>query len=217
MFRDRCTPLVPAALAENVAALFQAVTQRPQPPRRVTAILTTHDPKLEARLLAPAIRACRARADTVEVWVLPTRDETLDDDVLRRMLDVERVALIPPARPLAVGGPAQSEMRHAYRAYEFLKLRAPDLVLATQTLGVTYYAVRARELGLGLQRTRFVIVLAGFELQRRLNERQVTAEAYQPVVKVASSAWSRRDRIPYTRVPWQWARDRRRDKGRRCG
>ena len=94
------------------------------------------------------------------------------------MLDAESLDLIPPPRPVAAGGPVQSEMRHAYRAYEFLKSRAPDLVLATQTLGVPYYAIRARELGIGLQRTRFAIVLAPFELQRRLNERRVTSEAY---------------------------------------
>ena len=180
MFRDRAAPAARAAIAEDVAALFHAGTGRPpQPPRTVTAILTTHDAPLEARLLAPAIRACRARGDTVQVRVLPARDEaSFADDALRRGLDVERIDLIPPPRPVAAGGPVQSEMRHAYRAYEFLKSRAPDLVLATQTLGVPYYAIRARELGSGLQRTRFAIVLAPFELQRRLNERRVTSEAY---------------------------------------
>ena len=180
MFRDRAAPIERAPIAENLAALFRAGTDRPpQPPRTVTAILTTRDAALEARLLAPAIHACRLRGDTVEVRVLPARDEAaFANDAVRRMLDAESLDLIPPPRPVAAGGPVQSEMRHAYRAYEFLKSRAPDIVLATQTLGVPYYAIRARELGIGLQGTRFAIVLAPFELQRRLNERRVTSEAY---------------------------------------
>ena len=180
MFRDRSAPAWRAPIAEEIAALFCDATDRsPQPARTVTAILTTRDAALEARLLAPAIHACRARGDTVEVRVLPARDEaSFANDAVRRMLDAESLDLIPPPRPVAAGGPVQSEMRHAYRAYEFLKSRAPDLVLATQTLGVPYYAIRARELGIGLQRTRFAIVLAPFELQRRLNERRVTSEAY---------------------------------------
>ncbi len=179
MFRDRAAPAAPAAIAEDMAALFHAETDRtPQPPRTVTAILTTRDVPLEARLLAPAVRACRARRDAVEVCVLPARDGAFDDDTLRSTLDVERITCIPPPRPVAAGGPVQSELRHAYRAYEFLKTRAPDLVLATQTLGAPYFALRSRELGIGLQRTRFGIVLAPFELQRRLNEHRITTEAY---------------------------------------
>ena len=180
MFRDRAAPAAPGATAEHIAALFHTGTDRPpRPPRTVTAILTTRDAPLEARLLAPAIRACQARGDTVEVRVLPARDEaSFADDAVRRLLGVERIDLIPPPRPVAAGGPVQSEMRHAYRAYEFLKSRPPDLVLATQTLGVIYYAIRARQMGIGLQRTRFAIVLAPFELQRRLNERRVTSEAF---------------------------------------
>ena len=180
MFRDRAVPVALAATAKHIAAWFHSGSDRPpQPPRTVTAILATRDAPLEARLLAPAIRACQARGDTVEVRVLPARDEaSFADDAVRRLLDVERIDLIPPPRPVAAGGPVQSEMRHAYRAYEFLKSRPPDLVLATQTLGVTYYAIRARQMGIGLQRTRFAIVLAPFELQRRLNERRVTSEAF---------------------------------------
>ena len=180
MFRDRAAPIERAPIAEDLATLFQAGTDRPpHPPRTVTALLTTRNAPLEARLLAPAIRACRLRGDTVEVRVLPARDEaSFANDAVRRMLDAESLDLIPPPRPVAAGGPVQSEMRHAYRAYEFLKSREPDLVLATQTLGVPYYAIRARELGIGLQGTRFAIVLAPFELQRRLNERRVTSEAY---------------------------------------
>ena len=180
MFRDRAAPVAGAAIAEDVAAWFNAETDgKPQPPRSVTAILTTRDARFEARLLAPAIRACRERGDQVEIGVLPAHDETaVDDDALRRTLDVERIVLMPPPRPPAAAGPVQSEMRHAYRAYAFLKSRAPDLVLATQTLGAPYYAIRARELGIGLRRTRFAIVLAPFELQSRLNEHRVTSEAH---------------------------------------
>ena len=69
-------------------------------------------------------------------------------------------------------------MRRAYRFYEFLKLRAPDIVISTQAFGAPYFAMRARALDLCLQRTRFVVVLAPFELQRRLNERLVTSRPY---------------------------------------
>ena len=180
MFRDRNAPVAAAAIAEDTATRFNPGTVRePLPPRSVTVLLTTQDAPLETRLLAPAVRACSARGDTVEIGVLPARDEaSFDEDVLRRRFDVEHITLIPAPRPLAARGPAQGAMRHAYRAYAFLKSRAPGLVLSTQTLGAPYFAIRARETGIGLQKTRFAVVLAPFDLQSRLNERQVTSEAY---------------------------------------
>ena len=69
-------------------------------------------------------------------------------------------------------------MRHAYRVYEFLKSRTPDIVISTQSFGTPYFALRARQQGVCVQRTRFVIVLAPFELQRRLNEGLVTSRPY---------------------------------------
>ena len=142
--------------------------------------MTTRDAAGEARRLAPALRACRAAGDALTVWVLPVGDESSlhgAQAAVRRVLGVESVE-VPAPRPATTEGPGQREMRHAYRVHEHLKTRAPDLVLSTQTLGTLYFALRARELGTGFRRTRFVVVLDTFELQRRLNERLVTSDPY---------------------------------------
>ena len=139
--------------------------------------MTARDAEREAQRLAPALRACRALGDEVEVFVLPSDEESLPLENLEtvcRTLGVERVDSIPDSGPM-VRGLAQREMCCAYRAYEFLKSRSPDVVLSTQALGVPYFAIRARALGVSLQDTRFVVVLGPFELQRRLNERVVTS------------------------------------------
>lgn len=170
-------------VAESIATLFEA---EPDPalrkPRRVTAVLTAQDAARGARLLAPALRACDALGDEAAVFLLPTRgDESSLGDAratVRRILALEHVGAIPPPRPSAARGPIQGEMRHAYRLYEFLKSRAPDLVISTQAFGAPCFAMHARALNVGLQRTRFVVVLEPFEQQRRLNERLVTSRPY---------------------------------------
>ena len=179
VFRESA-PSPPVTLADDAAALFET---EPPPgsnrPRTIAAVLTTRNALLEAQLLAPAVRACRARGDALETFVLPTSDDAeFDDNGVRRALGVERVQPIPPPQPPAARGPVQQQMRHAYRFHAFLKSRPPDVVLGTQTLGAAGFAMRARELGIGFQHTRFAIVLAPFEQQRRLNERLVTAEPF---------------------------------------
>ena len=182
MFLDAATQTPRTQIADGVAALFEAEPDfASRRPRTVSAILTAQYAAREARLLAPALRACRAMGDEVKVFLLPASGESLPSHTRKsvgRTLDVERIEPIPPPRPPVARGPAQSEMRHAYRVYEFLKPRAPDIVVSTQAFGAPYFAIRARELDICLQRTRFVIVLAPFELQRRLNEGLVTARPY---------------------------------------
>ena len=182
MFLDGVGPPPKVEIAAEIAALFEA-DPRPHPrlaPRRgrtVAVVVTARDAEREAQRLAPALRACRALGDEVEVFVLPSDEESPPPENLEtvcRTLGVERVDSIPDSGPM-VRGLAQREMCCAYRAYEFLKSRAPDVVLSTQALGVPYFAIRARALGVSLQDTRFVVVLGPFELQRRLNERVVTS------------------------------------------
>ena len=179
MFRESIPPpRVPPADAG--AALFETDPPREADCRRtVAAVLTTQDAPLEARLLVPAVQACRARGDELEVFVLPVNDDTqFDVEAVCQALGVARVQPIPAPQPPAALGPVQQQMRHAYRFHEFLKSRPPDVVLATQTLGASSFAMRARDLGVGFRHTRFAIVLAPFELQRRLNERMVTADPF---------------------------------------
>ena len=150
----------------------------PRPRRTCAVIVTLQDAATEARLMAPALRACQAAGDELRIYVLPAGEESSVDDAAETVCQafgVEHAELIPAPRPAAARGAAHMEMRHAYRAYEFLKTRVPDVVISTQALGTLYFALRARELGVGFQRTRFVVVLAPFELQRRLNERLVTS------------------------------------------
>ena len=168
-------------VAAEVAALFAAGPRpppAPRPGRTVAAIVAAQHAEREARLLAPALRACRARGDEAETFVLPSDDESPLHDTLEtvgRILEVERVRPIPRSGPVA-GGLVQEELREAYHTYEFLKSRAPDVVLSTQAFGIPYFAMRARSLGVSLAGTRFVIVLGVFDLQRRLNERLVTSK-----------------------------------------
>ena len=183
MFRDGVDPAPRAEVAAEVAALF-APGVRPSPAprggRRVTAIVTAPDAVREARRLAPALRACRSLGDETEAFVLPMDDGLPLGDTIEAVgsaLGVERVRPIPPPGP-AARGLVQEELRHAYRTYEFLKHRAPDVVLSTQAFGVPCFALRARELGVCLLGTRFVIVLGAFDLQRRLNERLVTSKPH---------------------------------------
>lgn len=176
MFRNAAAPPREPP-AEDAAALFaDGPDPAPQARRRVTAIVTTRNAAREARLLAPAVRAGCARGDALETLLLPVRDEPADAaaETVRRTLDVERVKTIPPPNPRAAEGGGQHEMRHAYRAYAFLAQRVPDVVLSTQAFGAPYFAMRARALGVRFRRTRFVVVLEPFELQRRLNERVIT-------------------------------------------
>ena len=168
-------------VAAEVAALFAAGPHpppAPRPGRTVAAIVAAQHAEREARLLAPALRACRGRGDEAEAFVLPPDDESPLHDTLEtvgRALGVERVRPIPRSGPV-VRGLVQEELRDAYHTYEFLKSRAPDVVLSTQAFGIPYFAMRARSLGVSLAGTRFVIVLGAFELQRRLNERLVTSK-----------------------------------------
>ena len=127
------------------------------------------------------MQACRERGDETGVFVLPAEE---DDASLQETEEIASVVLggpverIPPPRPSATEGPGQRQMRHAYRVYAFLGARAPDLLLATQALGAPYFAMCAREAGTGFLPTRFAIVLAPFELQRRLNERLITTDPF---------------------------------------
>ena len=149
--------------------------------RRVVAVVTTRDAGEEARVLAPALRACRRVGHALEVYVLPVGEESSVHDAqatVCRTLDVERAEPIPAPQPAVTPGLAQMEMRHAYRVHEFLKTRPPDILITTQGLGTAYFALGARTLGVGYARTRFVLVLAPFELQSRLNARVVTSEVY---------------------------------------
>ena len=181
MFLDRAGRAQQGPVHDGAASLFErepALASRSR--RTVAAVVTTRDAVGEARRLAPALRACRAVGDALTVWVLPVGDESSlhgAQAAVRRVLGVESVE-VPAPRPASARGPVQREMRHAYRVHEHLKTRAPDLVLSTQTLGTLYFALRARELGVCFQRTRFVVVLDTFELQRRLNERLVTSGPY---------------------------------------
>ena len=182
MFRDAAGP--PPPLPADAAALFASgAEEAPRTARTVTAIVTLRDAAREARLLAPAVRACRARGDTLEVALLPVGGDppAAAVEAVRRTLGVERAAPIPPPRPRAADGRGQRELEPAYRVHAFLKPRAPDVVLSTQALGAPCFALRARELGVALRRTRFVVVLEPFELQRRLNERVVT---WQPAALI---------------------------------
>lgn len=176
MFRSAAPSRGPQA--GDAAALFADGSDNPhRPPRSVIAIVTTRAAAREARLLAPAVRASRARGDALEVLLLPVRDEpsvAAAAEAVRRTLDVERVETIPPPIPRVAEGGGQHEMQHAYRAYASLASRAPEIVLSTQALGAVYFAMRARNLGIRFRRTRFVVVLEPFELQRRLNERVIT-------------------------------------------
>ena len=174
MFRNAAEP---PPSSKDAAALFEdGPDDAPRTRRRVTAIVTTRAAAREARLLEPAVRACRTRGDALEVALLPVRDEPSDAaaESVRQALGVERVEPIPPPRPRAGKGGGQPEMRHAYRAYAFLTPRGPDVVVSTQAFGAPYFAMRARDLGVRFRRTRFVVVLEPFELQRRLNERVIT-------------------------------------------
>ena len=199
MFLDRAGSGPKAEVAAEVAALFEAGPHpRPVPRggRRVTAIVTAQAAVREARLLAPALRACRALGNEAEVFVLSPDDRSPPDDVLeavRRVLGFERIGLVPESGPAVARGSVQRELRHAYRAYEFLKPRVPDVVLSTQAFGVPFFALRARELGVSLLHTRFVLVLGPFELQRRLNERLVTSRPYALIrfhLERAAAEWA---------------------------
>ena len=169
-------------IEDGIAALFELEPGHAFRARRtVAAVVTARDAAREARLLAPALRACRVVGDELGGFVLPVGDESSvhgATEAVRRTLGVEHIEVIPAPRPTVTPVSVDMELRHAYRTYEFLKSRAPDIVISTQVLGTSYFAMRARELGVGFERTRFVIVLAPFELQCRLNERLVTAEAY---------------------------------------
>ena len=183
MSRDAAGP-PPPPLPADAAALFASVAEgAPRAARTVTAIVTLRGAEREARLLAPAVRACRARGDTLEVALLPVGGDppAAAVEAVQRTLGVDRAAPIPPPRPRAADGRGQRELEPAYRVHAFLKPRAPDVVLSTQALGAPFFALRARESGVALRRTRFVVVLEPFELQRRLNERVVT---WQPAALV---------------------------------
>ena len=181
VFLDGVGSAPKVGVAAEVAALFAAGPRpppAPRPGRTVAAIVAAQYAEREARLLAPALRACRARGDEAETFVLPSDDESPLHDTLEtvgRILEVETVRPIPRSGPVA-GGLVQEELREAYHTYEFLKSRAPDVVLSTQAFGIPYFAMRARSLGVSLAGTRFVIVLGVFDLQRRLNERLVTSK-----------------------------------------
>ena len=182
MFLDTAPPVPRADIPGGVAALFEAEPDHAShSPRRVVAVLTTQDAAREARLLAPALRACRALGDELAVFLLPTGGESSFEDArerVRPMLDFECIEPVPPPRPPVARGPAQGEMRHAYRLYEFLKARSPDVVISTQAFGAPCFAIQARETGVCFRCTRFVIVAVPFEMQRRLNERLVTSRPY---------------------------------------
>ena len=179
MFLDTASPAPRAGVAKDVAALLEAEPDlESRTPREVAFVLTAQDVAREARLLAPALRACRALGDAPEVFLLPTHEDSplhRARETARRILGIEHVEMIPSPRPASGRGSGQREMRHAYRTYELLKRREPDIVVSTQALGAPCFAMRARALGVCLRRTRFVVVLKTFDLQRRLNERLITS------------------------------------------
>ena len=130
MFLDTGEGRPRKVFANSGGTLFEAEPRlAPRRARTVFAVLNSQQATREARLLAAALRGCRAIGDDVQVFVLPAGGESQEEDARKNVsgiLGTERVESIPPPRPAVARGPAQGQMRRAYRFYEFLKLRAPN-------------------------------------------------------------------------------------------
>ena len=108
MFLDAATRTPRMKIEDGIAALFELEPGHAFRARRtVAAVVTARDAAREARLLAPALRACRVVGDELGGFVLPVGDESSvhgATEAVRRTLGVEHIEVIPAPRPTVTPG-----------------------------------------------------------------------------------------------------------------